>query len=578
VGGNFPDRRQAEDEWGDEIDLRVYFDLIRRWFWLILLCGVVAGASGYGTSLLATPIYQAKSTLLVQQARNPGDVQYNDILASQRIATTYAQLMARQPILERVAAMLGVDIAVVDAKDNSATGVTDIKVAAVRDTQLVEVTIEAISPNLAAAVANALPQVFIEELKQLQSDRFAGSKANLQRQMDFLQQQMADTQVALSALGQDGDASERTRLAGLLSEYQNNYTGLVQSYENLRLTEIQSVDTVTLWETAALPERPVRPRKLLNALLAAIVGGMLALGAVFLMEFLDDRIRSPEEMTRLLGLPWLGSVAQIPGVVSDGHSPANLIALREPRHPITEAVRGLRTNLQFANVDRQLATLTVTSVNPGEGKYTVIANLAVVMAQAGLHVVLVDADLRRPVQHRIFGLSKSPGLTDLLLTPEAPPAPFLRQPMPNLSILSGGKHAPNPAELVGSRRMQEVIAQLRDQADLVLFDAPPVLAVTDSQVLGRQTDATLLVLDVTATTRRAATHALDTLRQVGVPLVGVVANRISEHNHQYYWQGYRDYYYHRDGETADEENGAEFVGALNGRPATQEQSVAAVRR
>ncbi|RME50241.1 MAG: polysaccharide biosynthesis tyrosine autokinase [Caldilineae bacterium] len=529
----------------DVIDLRVYFDVVKRWLWLIILCGVLAAAAAYGASRLATPIYQAKATLLIEQARTPADVQYNDILASQRIAATYAQLMTRRPVLERVADLLNVDPAAVDPDDNDAQGVTDINVSAVRDTQLVEVTVEGISPRLVTAVANALPQVFIQELESLQRSRFADSKANLERQLNFLQQQIQETQIALAKLDQGEDnPAERARLETALAQYQASYTNLLQSYEDLRLAELQSIDTVSLWEEATLPEGPVRPRVLLNTLLALIVGMMLAIGAVFVVEYLDDRFRSPDEMTRILGLPWLAAIGQIPGVDrSHRHTSLSLIAAHQPRHPITEAYRRLRTNLQFANVDEGVRSLVVTSVGPGEGKSTTAANLALVMAQAGIRVALVDADMRRPVQHRIFDLTKSPGLTDALVAGEAGPWPFIREVMPNLYVLPVGKIPPNPAELLGSRRMHELLHTLHQRVDVVICDAPPVLAVTDSAVLGRITDGVLLVLDVNVTTRSTAQDAVNELRQLGVHLLGIVVNQVSTRTRGYGWYEQRYYRY-----------------------------------
>lgn len=193
-------------------------------------------------------------------------------------------------------------------------------------------------------------------------------------------------------------------------------------------------------------------------------------------------------------------------------------------------------------MDRALTSLVVTSSNPGEGKSTVAANLAIVMAQSGRSVVLVDADLRRPVQHKYFDLNASPGLTDVLIQPDASPWPFVREVLPNLYILTSGGRPPNPAELLGSQRMQQLTVELSAKTDLIIFDAPPVLAVTDACILGRLADGALLVFDVNTTTRSAARHTVTSLRQVGVNLLGVVANRVSTSSHYFYSYAKSHYY------------------------------------
>ena len=193
-------------------------------------------------------------------------------------------------------------------------------------------------------------------------------------------------------------------------------------------------------------------------------------------------------------------------------------------------------------MDRALTSLVVTSPNPTEGKSTIAVNLAIVMAQSGRSVVLVDSDIRRPVQHKHFDLNASPGLTDVLIQPDASPWPFVREVLPNLYILTSGGRPPNPAELLVSQRMQQLTVELLTKTDLIIFDAPPVLAVTDACVLGRLADGVLFVFDVNTTTRSAARHTVTSLRQVGVNLLGVVANRVSTSSHYFYSYAKSHYY------------------------------------
>ncbi|HFD39516.1 MAG TPA: polysaccharide biosynthesis tyrosine autokinase [Anaerolineae bacterium] len=200
-----------------------------------------------------------------------------------------------------------------------------------------------------------------------------------------------------------------------------------------------------------------------------------------------------------------------------------LITIAEPRSPISEAYRTLRTNLDFAGLDRSLKTLVVTSAGVGEGKTTTLANLAVVSAQAGRRVILVDADLRRPTLHQLFGLPNETGLTTMMRDEEVLAAPPLQATgVEGLSVLTSGPLPPNPADLMGSRRMEEVIAALAERADQVLFDTPPVVAVTDAAVLTTKVDGVLLVIGAGKTRRDQARAAVQRLEQVNARLVGAV--------------------------------------------------------
>ncbi|HID89784.1 MAG TPA: polysaccharide biosynthesis tyrosine autokinase [Anaerolineae bacterium] len=201
----------------------------------------------------------------------------------------------------------------------------------------------------------------------------------------------------------------------------------------------------------------------------------------------------------------------------------DLITLTDPRSPAAEAYRTLRTNLTFAGLDKPIETLVVTSAAPGEGKSTTLANLAVTMAQGERRTILVDADLRRPSLHEIFGVSNSRGLTTMFVEQGAlEEPPLVATEVDNLFLLPSGPTPPNPADLLGSRRMEEVINVLREQADLVLFDAPPVIAVTDAAVLGTKVDGVLLVVRAGHTRREHARRAKELLERVRVRVIGAV--------------------------------------------------------
>jgi non-specific protein-tyrosine kinase len=201
----------------------------------------------------------------------------------------------------------------------------------------------------------------------------------------------------------------------------------------------------------------------------------------------------------------------------------SIITLTDPTSPAAEAYRSLRINLEFAGVDEPLHTLLITSSGPGEGKSTALANLAVAMSDGERDVILVDADLRRPSQHELFGLSNEHGLSDMFRDDSAFNNPPL-QSIPNstLKVLTSGTLPPIPSQLLAARKMDEVIARLAEQADVVLFDAPPVVAVTDASLLASKVDGVLLVVKAGSTRRDHVRAAKDRLEKVNARLVGAV--------------------------------------------------------
>ncbi|MBN1934412.1 MAG: CpsD/CapB family tyrosine-protein kinase [Anaerolineae bacterium] len=246
-------------------------------------------------------------------------------------------------------------------------------------------------------------------------------------------------------------------------------------------------------------------------------------------------------------------------------SEESLIVIRYPRSPAAEAFRALRTNIQFSSVDKPVRTLAITSSNPEEGKSVLAANLAVTMAQLGRSVVIIDADMRRPRQHDIFDLENSRGLSNVILEPQPDLSTyswrltyerlsrrFLESDgeidierdesawIGDLRVITSGPIPPNPADLLGSGRMEALIESLKDQADVIIFDTPPVLAVTDAVVLATRVDGVLLVNDARRTRRGMVRRAVGHLRQVGAPLLGVVLNRVSSSGDGYYT--YQHYY------------------------------------
>jgi non-specific protein-tyrosine kinase len=270
---------------------------------------------------------------------------------------------------------------------------------------------------------------------------------------------------------------------------------------------------------AVAPHAPIFPNKTTNALLASVVGLVLGVGAAFLFEYLNNTLSSAEQVGTLLKVPAIGAIP----VATNGNA---LIVAHEPRSTRAEAYRLLQYSMGMNNAWK---VLLVTSALPAEGKSTVAANLAVLMAQAGKKVTLVDANFRHPTQHEIFGLKNSVGLADLLNhTPDAWGADCQATAVDGLSVLPSGPLPPDPVRLLENSTLTDLVERLKAASDIVVIDAPATLGLVDTFVAARVADALLFVVERGRVSRQDALQAKETLAASGAPMVGVVLNRATE--------------------------------------------------
>ncbi|MCP3867952.1 MAG: polysaccharide biosynthesis tyrosine autokinase, partial [Gammaproteobacteria bacterium] len=286
------------------------------------------------------------------------------------------------------------------------------------------------------------------------------------------------------------------------------------------LTEDMKTGNIRIIDRAEVPQSAVKPRKRLNILLAMIVGLTLGTGLAFLFEYLDNTIKTPEEIKRYLDIPYLGPVPAIDmddtQEAHETHSP-ELEAAHSPKSTASEAYRGIRTNILFSSADSEPQVLLVSSAGPQEGKTMTSANLAITMAQAGSRVVLIDCDLRRPKVHKVFNMSREQGMSNILVGKLEVKDAMQRAAIPNLSVIPSGPVPPNPSEILGSSRMKAMIAGLRQNFDRILIDSPPISAVTDAAVLTRSIDGAVIVIRSNDKSREMVRDSLDKLKSVGAP-------------------------------------------------------------
>jgi non-specific protein-tyrosine kinase len=591
------------------VDLRHYLAILRRQRWVIAEAVVIVAVVAGVLSNLKTPVYEASARVLLRP-NDPAEQLYPgysitgfsdpdryvaaqiDIIESTQVATEAAkELKGARPeaLLKEVSA--------------HQVGTSD----------MIAVTGRSIDPERARDVANAFARAYIENRRQYAvaglkraADDIAAKLADLERQIahydaligDGGAQPGATTQLqrpsgpGVAGPTQPGipgptgtgldpggrptndEALKAARYAAA-TQYQSLYFRQQELLVDINLKRGEA----ELVEPADTPRTPVSPKPVRDGVLGGFLGLLLGLGVALLREQVDDRLRSREEVEAAAGAPVL---AELPVDDEAARAPGHLAVADAPLGAFAEAVRALRTSVQFLGVEAPLRTLVVTSPEPGEGKTVIAANLAAAFAQAGFRTVLVSSDLRRPrVEHIVPPERPMPGLTGVLAyrprfaaaagNGDGPAEPAVAgngsgpadagavaanghdaatdvadalnpTTVARLQLLPAGARPPNPAELLGSRRMREVLDALGRLVDVMVFDTPPLLAVTDAAVLAGRADGVLLVASAGETHRGALARARAMLDSAGARVLGVALNRVDPSSGYYYGYGYAAYY------------------------------------
>lgn len=576
--------------------------MARRWAWL-LVTGVALGALvGLVGSILQSPVYSASTRILVMRAPQEKTTDYT-YLSDQQLVQTYIQLLTTKPVLKNASEILGssvsakqvsvgqigdtqaIQVTAEDENPQRASNIANILVQVLisqneiiqsgryaSTEQSIQAQITQIENQLhvmGTEIENISAKTVVEqqnqvetqiallqtEANQLQNDiqtlksaatpnqSILADKETRLNQIQSLLALYQQTYTDLVVLGKPVTSSDSTtRLAQLqttMQLYQQIYTNLLNNLESIRLARLQNTPNVVQIEAASTPSNPVRPKPVTNTGLAAIIGLLLAGGIVFLIEYMDDTIRTPEDIERVLNLPIIGYIGDMdiqPGELADVH------VLYHPRSPVSEAFRSLRTNLEFTKVDQALDKILITSSGPGEGKTTIAINLATIIAQSGKRVLLIDADMRRPRIHTIFGISNRMGLSTLFRGNAAVQSVIRPvQGMHNVFIMPSGSPPPNPTELLASAKMDHILQEASQFVDMIIVDSPPSL-VADYQVLASKLDGVLVIIQPGHTRADAAYAMLEQIGRVNGRALGVVLNKIPHDS--YYYGGYHHYYYY----------------------------------
>mgnify|MGYP000504067959 CR=1 FL=1 len=481
-----------------------------------------------------------------------------------------------------------------------------VKVNPVKNSQLVKISAEDPEPQMAARLANTVAEEYITQNLERNISATNEAARWLAKRIEEQRQKLRDSELALQKYREEHNISilpqitaddaiedikaEYARLQAQLANYTQRYTdehprvielkaqidslrnkiqGLedvdtgkesmeyrvlereVQSnkrmYEilltRLKETDLSSnlnVNNISIIDRAEVPEKPVKPRVMLNMILAVMVGVVGGIGLGFFVDYLDTTIKSPEDIKEILESHFLGA---IPDIEQEDELKRDKIMQIESNSPIAEAYRSLRTSvLSCVSQDLNIKAIVVTSAEPQAGKTMTVTNLAIALAQKGSRVVLIDSDLRRPQLHKIFGLDRQQGLSEYLLQGLNIDSIIKDTEIVNLKVITSGKMPSNPAEILSSQRLDELIRDLKSKFDFILFDSPPVASVADALILADKVDASIQVVRSGKALVPLVLRAKEQLAQTKARIIGIILNDLKIHHSNYYYYRYYRYY------------------------------------
>jgi polysaccharide biosynthesis transport protein len=519
-----------------EVELRDYADVLRRRWTVVALAVVVVGGVAFAVSMTQTARYRAEAEVLVRQPPTAVSLGLDGGPGTVRSMANEVRRAEATAVVRAVRDAVGDEPA--------------LSVRADANADVLVFTAESTDPELAASAATRYAEAFVEQRREsLVAEYMASGEVLQQREVEItamlnlleLEREAAESAVAPNAPNRQAElariAAEYDRRAASLEAQRQRYTELLDSL--LLSAELAQGSGAQVIRPAEVPASAFAPTTLRNLVVAMIVGLVLGVGAAFLLEYLDTSLRSPDDLELASG--GLVTLAVVPDLAGwRTRDRPHIVTLEQPQSPSAEAYRGLRTSVQFLGIDRTIRTVGFTSPQPGDGKTTSAANLAVASARAGQRVALIDCDLRQPRVHEFFDLDNAKGFTSVLLGEvrlEVAAHRFVDEP--NLVIVTSGPVPPDPSELLAGKRARSLVAAVADQADLVIIDAPPVLAVADPLIVAGMVDGMILVASAGRTDRTQVTRAVEQLQLVNAPMLGTVLNRdTSARSDTYGYGGY----------------------------------------
>lgn len=564
------------------MELHQYWKVIRKSLWIIILICLVGLAATAGYTFTQPPEYSSSATLLLNPSVPSALVPYVQTQVAANIADSYTKVIHTRSFANSVAKERGV----------VSIDMTRVTTSLVPNTLFYGITSRAATPEQAQQFLQAVLKVFLSsDNQQIANQSKDAAKTQMQQDLEnelmFFDGQISDYNNQIKELEKQPSSTTRNdqlqQLRGQLVTLHQTKTGTMVALNQAGAAGGGANTALVIDQPSE--GTPVPSNLIRNLVLALFVSLLLGVGVAFLRDYLDYTIQSPEYLETELHLTPIAvigvaderstrygyGVHKRKGASGGMHTPASelterpLVTIERPRSPESEAFRVMRTNIQFSSVDKPVHTLVVTSSGPGEGKSFTSSNLAVVMAQAGKRVILVDADLRKPTVHKVFNLPNNTGFTNLVLNGSTEvDGVFQKVPgVEGLAVITSGPMPPNPSELLNSQQAAEMMRLLAQQADVVIYDSPPAAAVTDAIILATRTDATILVIRAGSTRRDVVARVRSQLQQVGVANVMPVLNRVQSRNLKGYY--YYSYYGAQPGDSSNSDGRKNGKGGKKGK-------------
>ncbi len=509
-------------------DLRAYVAIVRRRKWSLILVLLITVAAAAAFSYRQTPMYLSTESVQVKPL-NPDQALQGSYSYNFGISMTTEQALALSPAVATLAQQ-SAEAAGVTSPDN---GSVDANVT--QDTPILQISYSAVDPVQARDWAHAYAQGYILYRTQQAAAAYQAASKTYEDQISSINADLATLQSQLLT-------ASKAR-ATVIQESIDRKSALIKALTNQQATLPYpvSANAAQSIATATVPTRPYSPNWIKNMLLAVLAGLALGSAVVFIRERLDDRFLGREDLEDTAGAPVL---AIVPSVPNWKKSATKLVAKDAPKTAPAEAYRTLRTNVAFMARTNDLKMIAMVSPSMGEGKTTTSANLAVALAQSGKRVVALSCDLRKPRLHRFYGLSNDVGVTSILRDGVTVPEAAQRvSGIDTLRVIASGPVPHDPAELLGSEDMEEMLADLRRYADFVVVDTAPVLVVSDALSVAPKTDGVIIMADAGATMRGAVKATREQLELVGANIVGAVFNNFDPSRAKMYYGSYKYHYY-----------------------------------
>ena len=561
----------------EELDFSYYLNVLLKRFWLIAAMVAIGLTAGVLANIFMRPAYKATVLMMINQedAGKIGAAPYGSFLSEEDYYRTQYQLLASRSLLEKIYNAMDLSQYAQFANPQGINKLQSaLDISPVPRSRLVNVSITAYDPKLAAEIANTLADTFVADnvsnrvfmgqdvIAALESTERSPEEQELLNSMpqvvnsDFikaLKQQAAQLSAQRAKLAAKYTAqhpeliSVQNQLNALNEQINTETRRLVQSIK-IELSGQFSGNNIRIVDPAVTPERPVRPRKLINLAIGLLAGGLAGLGLVLILEFLDQSVKSSEDLEEKLHLPFLGFV---PYEKPKKKESEYATMLKTGNFLLAENVRNIRTMLDFALSDDHNAPFLITSSLQGEGKSHLSSNLPVAMAQAGKKVLLVDGDLRRARVHRVFKLSTEKGLSNIWdADPKKSDYAYNVQPVkdvPNLFVMTSGQRPPNPAELLNTPKLSDFLQWAQKNFDQIVIDCPAILPVSDTLLWGKYVPRAVFVIKYGQTNAKLAQVALDKLQKAGIKILGAVIGHYRPEGLSYGKYGYyRTYAYYND--------------------------------